>query len=574
MRLQRASLAAPVVFAFCALALLGMARAIDLAWICDDAFISLRYAENLVAGTGLVYNAGEYVEGYTNLLFTLAVAGAIVAGAPATAAAEWLGIGAFAGLVATLALASWRRSRRDGSLFLPFAAAIVLVSDDFLQWASGGLETSLFAWLVAAGLLMTRTRPPTRGAAIGAGTLLSLLVLTRPDGAIFAAAGAASWLLPAHPLERRRRLELCLLTLAPLAVTGAALVSWKLSYYGELLPTAFYSKSVLRPYWGQGLTYAGLFVAKNWLLPVALVAALGMRWRRRGAPASDRFTPDDRDDGFLLASAGLFVAYLVHVGGDFMFARRLLPAVPLILFALEGQLQRLRSPERRVGITAVALLAAALPYPIFDETRVSIAGIADERRYYPDTVIAKRRVQAEAVGRALAGLETRVMFEGGMCVFGYYSGLPYLAEMTGLTQYSLAKLPLDERGWIGHEKRATEAWLDENDIQFVVSQHFPPVERPARLPLDSLYFGNLAVARIHRYDAAIMDRLRARDEVRFVPIEGVLDRRRRELERVPLDEAQAILDWLDRFYFDGAGDAGKAARAELQELLESRRRGQ
>ena len=34
----------------------------------DDAFISYRYAENLVAGLGLVYSPGEYVEGFTNLL--------------------------------------------------------------------------------------------------------------------------------------------------------------------------------------------------------------------------------------------------------------------------------------------------------------------------------------------------------------------------------------------------------------------------------------------------------------------------------------------------------------------------
>jgi hypothetical protein len=40
----------------------------------DDAYISLRYAENLVDGHGLVYNVGEYVEGYTNFLWTVLVA--------------------------------------------------------------------------------------------------------------------------------------------------------------------------------------------------------------------------------------------------------------------------------------------------------------------------------------------------------------------------------------------------------------------------------------------------------------------------------------------------------------------
>jgi len=37
----------------------------------DDAYISFRYAHNLASGQGLVFNPGEYVEGYTNLLWTL-----------------------------------------------------------------------------------------------------------------------------------------------------------------------------------------------------------------------------------------------------------------------------------------------------------------------------------------------------------------------------------------------------------------------------------------------------------------------------------------------------------------------
>ena len=41
----------------------GVAFACMRAWLCDDAFISFRYADNLVAGDGLVFNAGERVEG-------------------------------------------------------------------------------------------------------------------------------------------------------------------------------------------------------------------------------------------------------------------------------------------------------------------------------------------------------------------------------------------------------------------------------------------------------------------------------------------------------------------------------
>src|SRR5574339_584219 len=37
----------------------------------DDAMISMRYAWNFSHGHGLVWNQGEYVQGYTNLLMVL-----------------------------------------------------------------------------------------------------------------------------------------------------------------------------------------------------------------------------------------------------------------------------------------------------------------------------------------------------------------------------------------------------------------------------------------------------------------------------------------------------------------------
>jgi arabinofuranosyltransferase len=40
----------------------------------DDAMISMRYAENLANGHGLVWNIGERVEGYTNPLMVLIMA--------------------------------------------------------------------------------------------------------------------------------------------------------------------------------------------------------------------------------------------------------------------------------------------------------------------------------------------------------------------------------------------------------------------------------------------------------------------------------------------------------------------
>ena len=59
-----------VIVALTVLALLGAAKGLER-WTTDDAFISFRYAANLVEGNGLVFNAGERVEACSNFAWTL-----------------------------------------------------------------------------------------------------------------------------------------------------------------------------------------------------------------------------------------------------------------------------------------------------------------------------------------------------------------------------------------------------------------------------------------------------------------------------------------------------------------------
>ena len=55
--------------------LLLLAWLTSVAWfLTDDAFISFRYVRNLLEGHGLVFNPGEYVEGYTNFLWVVVLA--------------------------------------------------------------------------------------------------------------------------------------------------------------------------------------------------------------------------------------------------------------------------------------------------------------------------------------------------------------------------------------------------------------------------------------------------------------------------------------------------------------------
>jgi hypothetical protein len=538
----------------------GVHRALGAVWLSDDSFISFRYADHLVRGNGLVYNVGERVEGYTNLLWTLLLAGALRLGIPPEVSAPVLGIAGWLALVAILGWRSWRRDRPGP--FFPLAAALVLLLDDFQTWATGGLETSLFALLVVAGLLLA-SRPHARPHHLMlAGVILVAAVATRPDGVIFAAAAVAGAWLVNDDMYPRERLALTAALAVPLALGGAALAAFKLTYYGGLFPTAFYSKSALDPYYTQGIYYVYLFFKKNWfLLPLVLVVvALGLARRRLTVT---------RSHGVLLVAFVAFTAYVAHSGGDFMFARRLIPALPLLFVVVEDAIVALGGWPVRAAVAALVVLGLALPYPIYRMPTERLRGIANEPAYYTPPYVELRRAQAQVAARALGGAPVRAMFEGGMCMFGYYSGLPYLAEMTGLTQYSLARAPLETRGHVGHEKVAGPQWMTDHGIHFIFAQEPPDPSAGARV--DEIVFGGILKARIWTYVDAIMDPLRDHPDVRFVPIEGTLREAQRHIETASAEEARRIYDVLQRYYFRTAGPEKKPLADALLKRVEARR---
>src|SRR6187401_920414 len=80
----------------------------------DDALISLRYAQNLLHGNGLVWNPGERVEGYTNFLFVLGVSALGAVGVDLEAASRLINFVAFVTLAAFVGAVCFRECRRRG----------------------------------------------------------------------------------------------------------------------------------------------------------------------------------------------------------------------------------------------------------------------------------------------------------------------------------------------------------------------------------------------------------------------------------------------------------------------------
>lgn len=329
-------------------------------WQEDDAFISFRYAQNLVQGQGLVFNPGERVEGYSNPAWVLLAAGALKLGLDPLAVARAFGL--LAGL-ACLILA-WRlaaRLLRDGgaptSSLAPLLAPFFLALSAVLpRHAVTGLETVPHAALLTALVLGAGAAPPGRFNPAWAVGLL-LLALLRPEGAAFALP-LLGWRL--WGARRTGGLPRAWAEAAVFGVLLAAFLAWRWSYYGQLLPNTFHAKLTgetgdLR----DGLHYGLDFLRENGgAVTAGLFAAvlLGRRLPRLYL--------------LMVAVVGLQVAIVAAAGGDWMhFYRFYAPVLPLLAAGLAagwGTLaglrcsKEVRRPWARRLVPAVVVLVAVL----------------------------------------------------------------------------------------------------------------------------------------------------------------------------------------------------------------------
>ena len=195
----------------------------------DDAFITMRYAANLAAGRGLVYNSGERVLGTTSPLFALLLAPvARIRGAAALpATAVWLN-GALM-LVAALVLVRLLRSFAIDPSLASLAGGWLLLSPTGISVGLGGMDTWLASCLALAAFLAGSERRWQL-----AGALAALTCIARPEGGLVLAGLAWVYLRSGSP----RRLPVVVATAAPLLVW----VGFATAYFGSPVPQSLRAK--------------------------------------------------------------------------------------------------------------------------------------------------------------------------------------------------------------------------------------------------------------------------------------------------------------------------------------------
>ena len=302
-------------------------------WLLDDAFISFRYARNLLEGHGLVFNPGERVEGYTNFLWTLELAGIWgLFGVRPEHSAPWLSVIFTAGtLAAVLYQVARMPSMRHRGLVAWMSLGLLCGSATFAVWTSaGGLETRQFTFFIVAAVVLLSVHRGNRLGLLSASSSLGLASLTRPEGLLIAGCCIGWFVLqrmadvsdhdvggadgkvkrfPAVVIWVLKRVDwrtvACLVL--PFALMVCAHFLFRFLYYGELLPNTYYAKFV-RPWWDMGLRYyaaAGLETGLYLLVPLAAAGAW-VRWR------SHR----DSIYGLSLLCVGLHAVYVTRLGGD------------------------------------------------------------------------------------------------------------------------------------------------------------------------------------------------------------------------------------------------------------------
>src|SRR5262245_59878210 len=240
----------PAVLWIPAVALLAYGCYYFMTFTLDDPFISFRYADNLAHGRGLVFNPGERVEGYSNLTWVLLMSVFARLGLDPShtwgmiLVAKLLGAAfAFACLPLLLRL-SRQFDPEDGThAWLRALPALLLgFSVYFALWAVGGLETSLYAFLLLwCGDLYLRGLAGSTRAFFASVGVIGLLGITRPEGFVVAAAFALHLMVAARGAAPTRRARLAWFGLY--AAFILALLGFRVSYYGDWLPNTYYAKA-------------------------------------------------------------------------------------------------------------------------------------------------------------------------------------------------------------------------------------------------------------------------------------------------------------------------------------------
>lgn len=438
-------------------------------FINDDAFISFRYADNLVRHGELVFNLGERVEGYTNFLWTMVMAGVMALGLDPVPWSKWLGI---ALAVLTLWVIARFTARQAGRFSLgdALAPALLAGAPAYACWSTGGLETQLFtltATLGWTGYLTERREGRTRATS---GIWFALCAMTRPEGMLlFGLTGLhriGALVIGARQGGRLWPTAGDWVWGAGFALVFAPFYAWRWVYYGWPFPNTYYVKTGASGFWAPGWNYFWSWVLTHHLWALPLLAAI----RRRLPPPGHRA---------LLALAGLYSVglclHVIRVGGDFMALHRFfVPLMPLLAVVAAEGIRGIVEALRANGLGRLRLTAGAAALSIMvlygvGKTDRDALKIGSEAGVDSIGWLNMFAGQCAAIGKHLREIAPpdASLATTAAGIIPYYSRL-YTLDVLGLNDEWIAHNVKPRGHRPGHTKSAPLSYLLEKKIDYLI----------------------------------------------------------------------------------------------------------
>lgn len=447
-----------------------------LAWsnrfIQDDAFISFRYADNLVSGHGLVWNAGERIEGYTNFLWTLLMAVPLALKLDPVPVSFIVGLILFAcSLIMTYRCANLICDSKWGCV-----VAVVLLGTNytFSSFATGGLETQLQAFLfITCTYLVVRAWNENRWTPRILLTLslcTSAAVLTRPEAVMLLVVlypVTLYYVMNEKALRSKRLARVSILLLPSAAIIGSW-VLWKIHYYGDILPNPYYVKVGSIHSWRRGTHYLYSFLVSYWLFPFPFIAVAMIR----------RITGKINNTIILfMLILTLWTFYLIGVSGGFMEYRHLVPVLPLIMLSVVWLIYNAIRNRTVQAVLVITVLAGSLFHALtFENSRIrwGITPIS-----LLDAQIDAYDQDWDEVGRALGRVFDHspdiMIATTASGAIPFYSRLRTV-DMLGLNDRTVARQGeiLSDRP--GHQRIAPLSYLIDRNVDIVIGHPWIIVE--------------------------------------------------------------------------------------------------
>lgn len=487
-------------------------------FLTDDAFISFRYARNLVLHGELTYNLGEHVEGFSNFLWVVhSVLGLLLGVLPENSATPMSMCYSLATMVLSLVMLRELVPRRGYWLCAAAVALLLAINRSYATWATSGLETRSNTFWILLGIHgMVRVLRGKSGALLS-GIAWAMACLSRPDSPPLLAVGFATVFIWRREWGTLLRIGL------PPTLAWLGLTAFRIAYFGDWLPNTYYAK-VTAPWWHMGAIYLGSWVVEYglWLWLPVIVGGLFVQRRRISVAAVVLFA----------ALAATQLIYLARLGGDHFEYRPLDFLWPLLsitlVMSLRGMVVMCSGALRTVlavGVFILIILSVAIPFLSDHEERkidsyskaistpvllpaslksiplLSFLGNMWQKcqaamiPHSSGTRSHEHRLMyatLDTLYRPLIGLRESGIIPSDIVsvtrpagVYAYYLDAT-VVDFYGLNDRTIARTPINpsETRVLGHERSPPEGYLEERGINFEEPRVLSAVPPPDRLKPD------------------------------------------------------------------------------------------